>query len=153
MAVCPGPSDKNVWFSLCFISKHKLTLALLYNSAFECCEFLETLGGTNQNVASRVFKRQVVTFGIALIVLPSLFAANGVSDVRLAHLELHQLGCQAKCGKLPKSLATLFGTNENVPLRQTGFQANTIAANRVPSGPGIIPALFATFVATTRGLV
>ena len=76
---------------------------------------LATLGATNQNVASRVFKRQVVTFGIALIVLPSLYVANGVSDVRLAHLELHQLGCQAKCGKPPKSLATLFGTNENVP--------------------------------------
>ena len=37
------------------------------------------------------------------------------SDDRLAHLELHQLGCQAKCGKPPKSLGTLSGTNENVP--------------------------------------
>ena len=76
---------------------------------------LATLGATYQNVASRVFKRQVVTLGIALIVLPSLYAANGVSDVRLAHLELRQLGCQAKCGKPPRSLGTLFGTNENVP--------------------------------------
>ena len=139
--------------SIGFKALCNITLALLYNSGKVGCEFLETLGAANQNVANRVFKRQVVTFGIALIVLPSLYAANGVSDVRLAHLELRQLGCQAKCGKPPKSLATLFGTNENVPLRQTGFQANTIAANRVPSGPGITPALFATRSATTRGLV
>ena len=55
-----------------------ITLALLYNSGKVGCEFLETLGATNQIVASRVFKRQVVTFGIAPIVLPSLYAANGV---------------------------------------------------------------------------
>ena len=47
--------------------------------------------------------------------LPSLYVANGVSDDRLAHLVLHQLGCQAKCGKPPKSLGTLSGTSENVP--------------------------------------
>jgi len=65
-------------FSLCFKCIRKLLLEQLYNSCKVGCEFLETLGATNQIVASRVFKRQVVTFGIAPIVLPSLYAANGV---------------------------------------------------------------------------
>ena len=64
--------------SLGFKALCNITLALLYNSGKVGCEFLATLVAANRIVASRVFKRQVVTFGIAPIVLPSLYAANGV---------------------------------------------------------------------------